>query len=302
MAAPEVNARDIQGNSLAGFNKDHQAFLFVRFRDAPSARAWLSTLLPRISPLSEVQSFNDLRRSMIARLGREPRSLAVTWINVAFSARGIGMLKRQGDNLEDDAFNIGLAGGRSDVLGDPPDRSQWKVGGTEQTSADALVIVASDVATHLKKVVRELRAAIKAAKHKLLFMQEGHTLEGDLRGHEHFGFRDGVSQPGVRGVTKSPKPGQPMIWPGQFVLGLPRQDDANPEQPLDPLPCPAWAKNGSFVVLRRLRQDVAGFWQAIKAEAARIGAGAEFPGLDPARLASMLVGRWPSGAPFVLSP
>jgi len=133
-------------------------------------------------------------------------------------------------------------------------------------------------------------------------VQEGHTLDGDLKGHEHFGFRDGVSQPGVRGFTLSPKPGQPMIWPGQFIVGLPRQDDADPEHPLDPLPCPDWAKNGSFVVLRRLRQDVDGFWKTIKSEAARIGAGPDFPGIDHTRLASMLMGRWPSGAPFVLSP
>jgi Dyp-type peroxidase family len=298
-----VAAGDIQGNSLAGFNKDHQAFLLVRIRDAAGARAWLRTLVPRLSPLAEVQSFNDLRRSMIARLGREPRSLAVTWINVALSARGIGLLKKEGDEpLDDDAFNVGLAGGRSEVLGDPPDRSGWKFGGTDATTADALVIVASDSAPHLRTVVRELRASIKAAKQNLLFVQEGHTLKGELRGHEHFGFRDGVSQPGVRGVTQTPKPGQPMIWPGQFVLGLPRQDDANPDHPLDPLPCPDWARNGSFVVLRRLRQDVDGFWNAMKEEAARIGAGAEFPGIDATRLAAMLVGRWPSGAPFVLSP
>lgn len=88
MAVPPIDADDIQGNSLAGFNKDHQAFLLVRIRDAAGARAWLRTLVPRVSPLSEVQSFNELRRSMIARLGREPRSLAVTWINLAiFGAR-----------------------------------------------------------------------------------------------------------------------------------------------------------------------------------------------------------------------
>jgi Dyp-type peroxidase family len=303
MTDPAIVTEDIQGNSLAGFNKDHQAFVLVRIRDAVNARAWLGTIVPRISPLSEVQSFNDLRRSMIARLGREPRSLAVTWINLAFSAHGIDLLKQQGDEaLDDDAFNVGLAGGRSQLLGDPPDRSDWKFGGTDSTSADVLVIVASDSAPHLRTVVRELRAGIKAAKQKLLFVQEGHTLDGDLKGHEHFGFRDGVSQPGVRGLTQTPKPGQAMIWPGQFVLGLPRQDDANPERPLDPLPCPDWAKNGSFVVLRRLRQDVDGFWKNMKDEAARIGSGPEFPGLDHTHLASMLVGRWPSGAPFVLAP
>jgi Dyp-type peroxidase family len=303
MPDPVIAVEDIQGNCLAGFSKDHQAFLLVRIRDTASARAWLGTIVSRISPLSEVQSFNNLRRSMIARLGREPRSLAVTWINIAFSARGIDLLKQPGEEaLDDDAFNVGLAGGRSQFLGDPPDRSDWKFGGTESTSADVLVIVASDSAPHLRTVIRELRAGIRAAKQKLLFVQEGHTLAGDLKGHEHFGFRDGVSQPGVRDFTQTPKPGQAMIWPGQIVLGLPRQDDADPEHPLDPLPCPDWAKNGSFVVLRRLRQDIDRFWKAMKDEAARIGAGLEFPGLDHTRLASMLVGRWPSGAPFVLSP
>lgn len=303
MPDPVIAADDIQGNSLAGFNKDHQAFLFVQIRDTPAARLWLKTLVPRVSPLSEVQGFNDLRHSMTARLGREPRSLAVTWINIAVSSRGVELVKLEGhDPLDDDAFNVGLAGGRSELLGDHPDRSNWKVGGSDRTNADVLVIAASDSASHLRTVVRELRSGIKAAKQRLLFVQEGHVLDGNLKGHEHFGFRDGISQPGVRGLTQSPKPGQPMIWPGQFVLGLPRQDDANPDQPLDPLPCPEWAKNGSFVVLRRLRQDVEGFWQTMKDEAARIAAGPEFHGIDAVRLASMLVGRWPSGAPFVLSP
>jgi Dyp-type peroxidase family len=303
MLEPVIARDDIQGNSLAGFNKDHQAFLLVRIGDIPNARLWLKTLVPRVSPLSEVQEFNDLRRSMTARIGREPRSLAVTWINLAISARAIDLLKKRGDDsIDDDAFRLGLAGGRSELLGDPADRSKWKFGGTEGKSADVLVIVGSDFAQHLRVVVRELRAGIKESGQKLLFVQEGHTLEGALKGHEHFGFRDGISQPGIRGLTKKAKPGQPLIWPGQFVLGLPRQDDANPDQPLDPLPCPAWAKNGSFVVMRRLRQDIDGFWQAMRDESARLAAGPDFPGIDHTRLASMLVGRWPSGAPFVLSP
>src|SRR5215470_3845970 len=184
MAVPDpvIAVEDIQGNSLAGFSKDHQTFLLVRMRDAASARTWLGTIVPRISPLSDVKSFNDLRRSMIARLGREPRSLAVTWINIAFSARGIELLKQPGDEaLEDDAFNVGLAGGRSQLLGDPPDRSEWKFGGTDSTSADVLVIAASDSAPHLRTVIRELKVGIKAAKQKILFVQEGHTLDGDLK-------------------------------------------------------------------------------------------------------------------------
>ena len=82
----------------------------------------------------------------------------------------------------------------------------------------------------------------------LIFEQRGDTLPGNLRGHEHFGFKDGVSQPGIRGqgvarrrettsrlatsipadeLDQHPKifarPGQPLVWPGQFLLGEPRQ-------------------------------------------------------------------------------
>jgi Dyp-type peroxidase family len=152
-----------------------------------------------------------------------------------------------------------------------------------------------------------------------VFEQEAHTLPGNLAGHEHFGFKDGVSQPGVRGrlsateddflttrhlVTDDPldrrpelfgKPGQLLVWPGQFLLGEPRQDpqdliEPEPERPERPFP--EWAALGSYLVCRRLRQDVPAFWAFATAAAERVG-------IDPVRFASMLVGRWPSGAPIM---
>ena len=58
--------------------------------------------------------------------------------------------------------------------------------------------------------------------------------------------------------------------------------------------------NGSYVVYRKLQQDVAGFWQFMKREAVR-STGAEDTGCM-IWLASRCVGRWPSGAPLVLAP
>ncbi len=58
--------------------------------------------------------------------------------------------------------------------------------------------------------------------------------------------------------------------------------------------------NGSYVVYRKLQQDVAGFWQFMKRETARFKGKA-----DAARmvwLAARCVGRWPSGAPLALAP
>lgn len=66
---------------------------------------------------------------------------------------------------------------------------------------------------------------------------------------------------------------------------------------------PAWTRNGSFLVYRRLLQDVGLFWRTMRdEEAARLAALPGFAGLDDEHLASLLVGRWPSGAPLLRVP
>jgi hypothetical protein len=65
---------------------------------------------------------------------------------------------------------------------------------------------------------------------RIVFEQPGETLPSKAIGHEHFGFKDGISQPGVWGYD-SPDPGHPdevagkpgtdLIAAGTFVLGYP---------------------------------------------------------------------------------
>ena len=128
---------------------------------------------------------------------------------------------------------------------------------------------------------------------------------GRERGHEHFGFHDGISQPGIRGLTPVSRPGaapnqglpgQDLVWPGEFILGYPGQDplDAVKPGPVAPLPAP-WARNGSYMVFRRLEQRVPEFRAFVAAQAARLG-------MDPDLLAARMVGRWRSGAPLELAP
>ncbi len=320
---PKARA-NIQGNTIPGFNKDHQHFLFFRLgRDLKRAKKWLHWIAPLISSMEEVLAFVRAHRAMRLKLGVKEPPMCATWVNIAFSCNAIAQLVGKPDAAAfgDRSFRQGLAE-RSTYLGDPTrpahagHRSRWVVGGPKN-EADILVIVAADDPEDLVTIVNAIKGRAAASGLRLLFEQRGDTLPGGLRGHEHFGFKDGVSQPGVRGrVSAAPgdfitprylnpadprarffaKPGQLLLWPGQFLLGERRQQT---EHLFDSAPpatnFPRWAALGSYLVCRRLRQDVAAFWRFALGAAAALG----MPGQ---KFAAMLVGRWPSGAPIMRTP
>jgi hypothetical protein len=71
-AAEEVlDIRNIQGNILAGFNKDHQALLFLKITDPAKAKRWLQFITPTIATMEEVLSFNRLFKAMRTRRADE---------------------------------------------------------------------------------------------------------------------------------------------------------------------------------------------------------------------------------------
>jgi deferrochelatase/peroxidase EfeB len=63
-----------------------------------------------------------------------------------------------------------------------------------------------------------------------------------------FGFLDGVSQPAVAGFNVNPVPGQQLISPGVILVGEPGDTLISAR--------PSWAKDGSFLVFRQLKQLV----------------------------------------------
>lgn len=315
--------QDVQGNIVPGFNKPHQQFMFLRIDDPVAARRWVAGLAPQVTSMDEALGFVRELKARRRELRTRDAGLSATWENVAFSFRGIELLGGAGAaaGFAEESFRQGLAA-RSTHLGDPTTpyrpghRDGWVVGGPGN-EADVLVIVAADDPDARNERAAEIRAGAHGLE--VLYEEPADVLPDDLHGHEHFGFRDGVSQPGVRGrcddgsfLTERfvdadalepgdvradlfARPGQALVWPGQFLLGEPRQDTESLLAPAPPAArptFPAWAARGSYLVCRRLLQDVPAF-RAFTEAAAGLAE------TSPEHLAALLVGRWPSGAPLM---
>ncbi|GAA0667238.1 hypothetical protein GCM10010193_18550 [Kitasatospora atroaurantiaca] len=303
---------DIQGDVIAGFKKDQMTLLFLKFEDAARARTWVKRLAPQISTTRQVATFNAaFRKARNSSGGDDPQSLKATWTNVSFTYEGLKVLTgkeplpsvRPGGTFE--AFK---QGSDKRALGDTGDSSpeNWLFGDGKGQTVHAVITIASDTVQDLRAAITEQREAAAQAKIVIVFQQNGETLPGSRRGKEHFGFKDGVSEPGVIGYDE-PDPEKPeyvkgkhgtrLIPPGEFLLGHDRIGGIPYDTP------PDWAANGSFHVVRRLAQDVPSWWAQVAVQLKVLKKAKVVP--DEATtewLAARLVGRWRSGTPVAKCP
>jgi Dyp-type peroxidase family len=358
---PVLAIDQIQGNIVPGFSKDFQTLLFLRIDHRREFKDWLRSQIPFIANAAEVLAFNRLFKEIRARRKQETHAVRATWLNIAFTFHGLEKLTDDAHSFSDSSFKVGLAA-RSQALGDPADEDNlpgspknWVIG-NQRNTPDVVLIIAADLQWDMRDEVEWLEESLNdfrtAEGHlavRVLFKEEGANLPSPLSGHEHFGFLDGVSQPGLRGrisndphdvltlrqhplkrdqvnaegkiVSAQGKPGQDLLWPGEFVLGYQKQNPAENDQfdgpNGEPLPlkpdnpdgtvslqgvAPEWARNGSFLVFRRLRQDVFAFHRFLREQADQLGVPTTPHASGPRMVGSSLVGRWPSGAPVERLP
>jgi Dyp-type peroxidase family len=276
-----IDRDNIQGFVVRGYRLPYAGYVFLRIDDAAKARATLAEFIPQVITAAH---WTD-----------KPES----GINVAFSFAGLRALGLDDRSLDafPPEFRDGMAT-RATVLGDIGESApeHWEAPFADGSGHVMVMLSAKDAGALAERDSR-VRGAIEGrGGATVVGVQSGAALDG---GREHFGYADGFAQPAIEGSGFEPLPGQGALegdgWrpikPGEFILGYPDEQGATTPAP----PPDSFGVNGSFLVYRKLRQDVAAFRRALRAAAAVYPGGEEL-------LAAKIVGRWRDGTPLDRGP
>jgi len=313
-----LDLHDIQGNIMwfypeFGFLKGRN--VFFQIIKSPHGRDFINGLVPEITSSAPWASDSDT-----------PWPEATT--NISFTYNGLKKLGISVQTLQSfpDEFIMGMRGRRS-ILGDdgPSAPDKWDEIWREEVHVFISIGGADEAA--IKKRYDEILKLIKDLDGVKLL--EGHrNKEGTSKSYqntsalyenglptpkEHFGFSDGISNPFFKGMTPEMGEvigggkknstdkkgyGNPQLeatWApletGEFILG--HKDEAR-EYPLAPMP-PLMAKNGSFLVYRKLHENVGAFNQFMDEQSKNFPGGKEL-------LAAKMAGRWRNGVPITTYP
>jgi Dyp-type peroxidase family len=273
---------NIQGFVVRGYRLPAAGYLFLRIEDAPKARAFLADFIPQVITAERWDAKPD------------------SGINLAFSYAGLKAIGVPEPSLAGfpAEFRDGMAS-RAGLLGDigesAPER--WE-DCFRSGDAHVLVMISAKDPQALAERDARIRALVgERGGASVVVTQVGAALPTH---REHFGYADGFSQPAIEGARFEDHPGAGApakgggwrpIRAGEFILGYPDEQGALPAAPRpDEL-----SRNGSYVVYRKLRQDVAAFRRQLREAAALYPGGEEL-------LAAKLVGRWRDGTPLDSSP
>ena len=303
-----LELEDIQGLITTGHSHlNYSIFLLLRVVEKQAAKGWLKSLITQITTA----------RHRSKAEGKPRRAL-----HVLFSIGGLQALGLPAESLGTFPieFQEGLAEARrSRVLGDTGDSDplKWTWGGSRDSEAHLVLMLYAQDDAELLALCREQRDAIQRDGGLREIASEEAVVPPDRK--EPFGFRDGIAQPAVEGIsykssTDDNSDDEP-IKAGEFVLGYLNEYGILPNSPTVPSELNSahllppvrddsaeadFGKNGSYLVLRKLSQDVPGFYAYLKQQALNLyGTATE---AQITRLGAKCVGRWPSGAPLVLAP
>lgn len=280
-------------------------------------------------------------------------ALAATSGAVFFALSAAGIRKFQPRNVANNsvvesfpfAFRMGMAA-RERITGDrgrdTPSGWRWQDDGRKHDATEAVLMLYASTQEQLARTAQVHQALIENHGGAVLSHLDCAPAWADpaKADFEHFGYRDGISQPVMRGTSRSVRgvPARDVVEPGEFILGYKNGQGFYPPSPMLPaeadvrgaLPIAVdgtlsrfpdfgdksltsgprdLGRNGSFLVIRELRQDVDGFEAFVDAAAERLNRGGlsdlyRLVGQSPDRewVKAKLMGRWPNGRPLIGCP
>jgi Dyp-type peroxidase family len=315
-----LDLHDIQGNILKAYGRSGYPkgrYVFFHVHNAEEGRRFVQRLLPSVT--------TSAPWAPGAAAGRPAKPSATT--NVAFTYHGLRELGVPRDSLQSfpDEFAMGMKA-RRDILGDDGASAPsfwdpiwqnaevhifvWISGTTSEAVAQKYEEIVNLLDARSKAGVEQVRGHRGPEGGNDLPYQDASALldaDGQLTSREHFGYTDGISNPFFKGVSSheatvrgggkvtvhapDTREGWEPLEAGEFLLGYKDEASECPEAPTPTL----LARNGTFMVYRKLHQNVGSF------DAYLDRVGKEFPGGKEA-LAAKFAGRWRNGAPVTTFP
>ena len=255
-----IDYADIQGDILRAYGNDYDrtSYMLVHIADAAGGQAWLGGLLGQITNAEHWS-------------GAKP----ATTLNVALTFTGLRALGVPDELLASfsDEFREGMAA-RAELLGDvgPSAPSNWEA---PLGSGEGHVLVTIKCAhrpSSSNASSTDFRGGVEqAAGVSIVHEQHAQMLKG---AREHFGYADGFAQPAIADVTPHRTlgggvPEKEDRWRGlalgEFILGYPDEDTlVDPQRRLPSAPEEPLGRSGTYMIYRKLSQDVALFRETLR--------------------------------------
>ncbi|KAG6834723.1 hypothetical protein H0H93_007812, partial [Arthromyces matolae] len=240
-ATSQYNLGNIQGDIIPGLPKTVEYFYYFAVYGNDFGKIFKQFLLPKITSALKLVS--------------QPTAYDFVGVNVGFSRWFLGDLVELPEVLQDEAFYTGQSAD-SQFLGDAGAikyNRWWPSSWDDEFKSDEFdgifIITAYDGAI-ADIFVYELERAFSTTIFRKLLLK-GRRRPGEEEQNDHFGYRGGISNPEVRGVTfdtqmqSDPRyPGSPIIPMGAVIMGYDGDGDKDTR--------PEWAKDGTFMVTRKL--------------------------------------------------
>jgi len=292
----QVNFDDLQGLLRYSHGKlTDTCFMLLNIADIRAAKQWLDS-----APISNATA---------------TKPLPATALQIAFSVQGLRVLGLKKSVIDEfsDEFIIGMAGDESrsrrlgDIAANAPEHWHW--GGDAAQVAHVLLLLYAK-----KDGIEAWRKNVEGEQFSQAFNLLALLPTLDIGAIEPFGFSDGISQPKIdwtrqqsTDIHKRDRYSN-FLTVGEMVLGYPNEYGEYTNRPLinpkqdklaaelpDAEENPALkdlGRNGSYLVIRQLHQDVPGFWQFLDKVTGSVAEKRE-------QLAASMVGRRRDGSPLV---